>query len=398
VAAITLMLGISVTSAAPPAAARAARSTMSQAIGATEILHRAQYWQKNPPPGGYSWYATWRDPQGTAYRTDCSGYVSMALHLPAPGLMTSDIGTSSDFVKLSRRSQLQPGDIIDAPGFGDGGHAVLFAGWIAGTGKSYYMGYEFGTGNAPAYRRIPYPYFNDGRVYYPYHYKKMVTEAGIGVFRLSDGTFHLDSDRDGKGERALGHAAKEDLPVAGDWTGSGRAGVGVFRSSRRVFLLDTNLDGRTDRVVHFGNSGDLPLAGKWTRSGHDGIGVFHPATGSFYLDTDLDGHADKKVSFGLPGDRPIAGDWTGSGRDGIAVFRPSTGVFYFDTDLDGRVDKIVRYGTLGDHPIAADWTGSGHAGIGVFRPSTGTFYLDTDLDGRTDKWIRYGSAGDRPVS
>jgi len=73
-----------------------------------------------------------------------------------------------------------------------------------------------------------------------------------------------------------------DLPVVGDWNGTGRLKLGLFRSG--TFILD--LSGHL-RVAHrtqrrdlsFGLSGDLPVAADWNQSGTPRWGYFGTVSG-----------------------------------------------------------------------------------------------------------------------
>ena len=85
-----------------------------------------------------------------------------------------------------------------------------------------------------------------------------------------------------------------DIPVVGDWTGTGTVRIGVYRQGQ--WYLDKN-----------GN-------GVW-----DGCGV----------DTCID-------SFGLPADIPIVGDWTGAGIERIGTYRQ--GQWYHDKNGNGIWD------------------------------------------------------------
>ncbi len=61
------------------------------------------------------------------YRRDCSGYVSMALGLPGPGLNTTDFAARSTILE---KSQIQPGDLMINPAPDSAGHMVLFERWV----------------------------------------------------------------------------------------------------------------------------------------------------------------------------------------------------------------------------------------------------------------------------
>lgn len=75
------------------------------------------------------------------YRTDCSGYVSMALKLAKPGTNTVGL-TSSRYTRKIKMSSLRKGDlVIDAKGSNTSRHVVIFVKWTSGAHKSY-VAYE----------------------------------------------------------------------------------------------------------------------------------------------------------------------------------------------------------------------------------------------------------------
>ncbi|MER5495429.1 VCBS repeat-containing protein [Streptomyces sp. NPDC002490] len=127
-----LLGGLAPAHAAPdrgPAAAAvtATASSVGGAISRTEILQRAQYWVDQRVP--YSQTAYHRDPQGRTYRTDCSGLVSMAWHLPTSAVTSTLPNYSS---KLAGLDNLQPGDALNDVS----SHVMLFVGWTDGTRTS----------------------------------------------------------------------------------------------------------------------------------------------------------------------------------------------------------------------------------------------------------------------
>ena len=66
------------------------------------------------------------------YRTDCSGFVSMAWGLPRPGHTTETLGGVSSVIS---KAQLQKGDALLCPGT----HVTLFVDWADGAKSSYVM-------------------------------------------------------------------------------------------------------------------------------------------------------------------------------------------------------------------------------------------------------------------
>ncbi len=177
-----------------------------------------------------------------------------------------------------------------------------------------------------------------------------------------------------------------DMPIVGDWDGTGKKRIGVFRNG--IWYLDINGDGyfgAGDLTVNFGQAGDLPVVGDWTGSGRIALGLFRQ--GSFILD--LSGHLTgvatgqtdiTLASFGQAGDLPVAADWSGSGTTKVGVFR--NGLWMVDYDGDGvftAADRTYSYGQAGDLPVVGDWDSSGRASkIGVYRG--GLWILDYDGD------------------
>jgi hypothetical protein len=100
----------------------------------------------------------------------------------------------------------------------------------------------------------------------------------------------------------FGPAGNDWLPVAGDWTNSGKDSVGLFDSTSSTFyLLNRTVGGPADRTIQFGapNQGSLAVAGRWPGSpfSFSSIGIVTP-TMSFKLKYALSG-GGADTSFGL---------------------------------------------------------------------------------------------------
>jgi hypothetical protein len=122
-----------------------------------------------------------------------------------------------------------------------------------------------------------------------------------------------------------------DYPVIGDWTGDGHAKVGIYRQTPGEWFLDLNNNGVFDSgdvpialpgssaTYRFGGvTGDLPVVGDWLGTGKSCIGVFR--SGFFWVfDLNCNGTFDgtdagQDAAFpfgGLSGDVPVVGAWTG---------------------------------------------------------------------------------------
>jgi hypothetical protein len=91
------------------------------------------------------------------YRRDCSGYVSMALGLPGPGMDTITLAAHSVVIG---KTDLRLGDLMIKPAPGGAGHVVLFVSW-ADASMSSYWGYEQSGDGGTHYRKVPFPYFGN---------------------------------------------------------------------------------------------------------------------------------------------------------------------------------------------------------------------------------------------
>ncbi|MCT1922266.1 cell wall-associated hydrolase [Brevibacterium luteolum] len=119
-----------------------------------EIINRAQFWVDQGVP--YSMSAYYPDIDGKNYRTDCSGFVSMAWGLD-DSLSTV---TLVDVAHPIAKEDLQPGDVLMRGGPGTGGaagHVAIFNGW-ANAERTAYHGLEQAGDAGAVTREIGYPY------------------------------------------------------------------------------------------------------------------------------------------------------------------------------------------------------------------------------------------------
>ena len=142
-------------------------SSIGGSISRDEIISRGEFWTSQHIP--YSMHTWIPGPEGKSYRTDCSGFVSMALHL-SNALSTV---TLPNVVNPISWDDLQPGDVVGTLGPGTGGasgHVTLFHSW-ANSAKSRYHSLECQGGDigcAPYEREINWP--DHGFTAKPYRY------------------------------------------------------------------------------------------------------------------------------------------------------------------------------------------------------------------------------------
>ena len=111
--------------------------------------------------------------------------------------------------------------------------------------------------------------------------------------------------KDAAGNVSTGKSANVTINIASSNTTSS---IGVFRNG--MWYLDTNAtntwNASADTTVSFGMAGDIPVLGDWNGSGTTKIGVFRK--GVWYLDTSgsntWNAGVDTAVSFGMAGDIP----------------------------------------------------------------------------------------------
>jgi peptidoglycan hydrolase-like protein with peptidoglycan-binding domain len=163
---------------APPAAPTAPTSPAQPGtpsdiggpITREEILARAHFWvDKNVH---YSQRDQAPDAQGKSYRTDCSGLVSMALHLNS----SPNTVNLPDYLTQIGWEELQPGDVVGTlgPGTGgDAGHVVLFNGWTDASHTAFKTLEERGGGSGAVEGQRAVGYKVGDFVSAPYRYNNL---------------------------------------------------------------------------------------------------------------------------------------------------------------------------------------------------------------------------------
>jgi hypothetical protein len=133
-------------------------TSIPNCAGGEAILARAATWLTawNGGPVPYSMSTNPAD-WFHGYRRDCSGYASMALGLPAPGLNSAGLATHSTPIT---KAALRPGDLLINPAPGGVGHVVIFERWTK-PDMSAYLAYEQSGDGGTHHRVLPYPYLGN---------------------------------------------------------------------------------------------------------------------------------------------------------------------------------------------------------------------------------------------
>ena len=157
---------------------------------------------------------------------------------------------------------------------------------------------------------------------------KRAGEDRIAIFRPSENKWHLDFNgnetlQSCKIDKCSGFSIFQvgDVPVAGDWIGRGISQLGLFRPSTGEWFLDRKNNRAWNGckkdvcISSFGGVGDLPVSGDWDGTGISKIGVFRPSTGEWFLDLSGNGTWDGPTvdgyvaGYGQAGDIPVVGKW-----------------------------------------------------------------------------------------
>ncbi|MFI9273123.1 FG-GAP repeat domain-containing protein [Kitasatospora sp. NPDC052896] len=381
-----------------------AASSIGGQITRSEVLARAQYWVDNHVPYNQGAYAA--DPQGTTYREDCSGYVSMAWHLNS-SLVTStlpSVSTQENF------SDLKSGDILDYTAE----HTFLFANWTnqANGDFTYYAesnsndpthGPTSANINSSSLEGWPTSYYG------AYRYNNIVDDAPATTrpARVAAGDFNGDGKLDVVGIDANSNMQFYPGDGAGDVSGPGvpmLGTTGLWANFKAIASGDFNGDGKADvagidannnmmlytgdGAGHLtGGSNMMPgtnglwanfkaiTAGDFMGTGHVGIAgidannnlMFYPGDGAGHLGAGIPmlGTNGAWVNFKAI----TAGDFTGTGKLGIAGIDANNNLMFYAGDGAGHVSGgTPMLGTnglwAGFHAVmAGDFTGTGKLGI-----------------------------------
>jgi hypothetical protein len=202
--------------------------------------------------------------------------------------------------------------------------------------------------------------------------------TGDGVVKLGiyqNGQWRLDANGDGIWNSCETDSCitsygglKGETPVVGDWTGDRITKIGIYRNGQ--WLLDANGNGRRDDCGQDicansfgGERGDMPVVGDWTGSGKDLIGIYR--NGQWLLDRNGNGvweGCTTDICFDFVGngrdDIPIVADWNNTGKDKIGVYR--NGQWLLDLNGNGiwegcDIDVCIEnfFGYRRDIPVVA---------------------------------------------
>ncbi|MER5640312.1 peptidoglycan-binding protein [Kitasatospora sp. NPDC002227] len=320
---------------APDSAVGAAKA--AQRLTRAQILARAQKWVDARVPYSMSKY---RD----GYRTDCSGFVSMAWGLSG-NHWTGDLDQYGTRIS---KAELKPGDMLlfhNSASPQRGSHVVLFVEW-ANSQHTRYTVMEQAGGLGAVKRTIPYAYTSHASSYVPYRYNHLqdgggtsgdafpgagnfgpgadnahVTRLGTMLVNRGAGRFY----QEGPGPRwgAADRNATRAFQEAQGWSGSDADGIPGAATWRLL------VEGRGNNIGG-GTAPGSPAPGS-PAPGFPGTQYFGPGKHNDHV-TQL-GHQLVKKGFGQSYTEGPGPSWGEADRRAVEAFQRSQG--WNGSDADG---------------------------------------------------------------
>ncbi len=218
-------------------------------------------------------------------------------------------------------------------------------------------------------------------------------KASLAVYRPSTGQWYVEeSSTNYTGQLLATFGGPKDIPVPANYTGSGTSTLAVYRPATGHWFFYGQ-----SQPIQFPNfaTGDIPVPGNYDNTGKDEPAIYNPANGQWTIDGPT---GMRTVTFGGPGDIPVPGSYdaltTGKVTTELAVWRPSTGQFFIDGPTGGRALQFK----VGDIPVPGDYDGIGETEAAVYRPSTGQWLVMGPSDTTPRVFATYGGANDTPTA
>ncbi|MFD6229972.1 FG-GAP-like repeat-containing protein [Streptomyces sp. NPDC060232] len=290
------------------------------------------------------------------YRTDCSGFVSMAWDLdfqPATNTFASR-GVTESITK----SELKAGDALLDDDAGSSGHIVLFERW-ANSERTKYWGFDF-TPSGVHHRVYDYPYYPGYGPYEPVRYKNIADDTTTPPPPAPGMTDLVAVNINGD---AVDDVVGVEASTGKLWLYKGASNGTIASGGNRVEIGSGGWNGMADLA-----------GGDYTGDGKDDIVAVEEASGKLYLYPGTGSGLSSRKEIGSGGWNGMAelmgGDFNGDGKADLAAVEESTGKLWL---YKGNGAGSVGGGSSRLMIGSGGWS-SLHDLVG----------MDIDNDGRTD--------------
>ena len=220
----------------------------------------------------------------------------------------------------------------------------------------------------------------------------------LAVYRPSTNTWYEKRSSLGPTSFTLGTAGT--VPFVGDFDGDGVTDVGAYNPKTGTFTVAESTAGLVTITLPTGGAftpqaGDVPVPGNYDGTGVAEAAVYRPGTGQFFIDGPGSKLRVVTLATGTAGDVPVPGNYDNSvtsSKTEPAVFNPTTGVYLIQGPAGNRSYSFLP----GDIPAPGDFDGTGSTEAAVYRQSTASFVIKNPALPNKEM-VPYGSAAGTPV-
>ncbi|MFJ3637683.1 FG-GAP-like repeat-containing protein [Streptomyces sp. NPDC090112] len=352
----------------------------SAKISRSSVIARARSWV------GIGLDYDW-DGHHRGYRTDCSGFVSMAWDLdfqPATNTFASR-GVTESITK----SELRPGDALLDDDAGAGGHIVLFEKW-ANSDRTQYWGFDF-TPSGVHHRVYDYPYYPGYGPYQPVRYKNIADDVTTPPAPAPGMTDLVAVNLNGD---AVDDVVGVEASTGKLWLYKGASNGTIASGGNRVEIGSGGWNGMSNLA-----------GGDYTGDGKDDIVAVEEASGKLYLYPGNGSGLNSRKEIGSGGWNGMTdlmgGDVNGDGKADVVGVEKSTGKLWLYKgngagSVGGGTSRVIigSGGWNGMHDLVGmDINNDRKADVVGVERSTGKLFLYTSNGTGLNSRTEIGSGG-----
>ncbi|MGW6782518.1 FG-GAP-like repeat-containing protein [Streptomyces sp. NPDC054987] len=316
------------------------------------------------------------------YRTDCSGYVSMAWDLDFQPV--TNTFAARGVTEPITKSELRAGDALLDDDPGSSGHIVLFEKW-ANSERTKYWGFDF-TPSGVHHRVYDYPYYPGYGPYAPVRYKNIADDVTAPPAPKPGMTDLVAANVNGD---AVDDVVGVEASTGKLWLYKGASNGTIASGGNRVEIGSGGWNGMANLA-----------AGDFNGDRKDDIVAVEEASGKLYLYPGTGSGLSSRKEIGSGGwngmSELMGGDFNGDGKADVAAVEESTGKLWLykgnGTGSIGGGSSRVMIGSGGWnslHDLAGmDVDNDGRTDVVGAERSTGKLFLyksnGTGLNARTE--------------